>query len=66
MQEIQEIRIFRAGIEATTKDCLCKGLRIVYGLPEQGNKYNIPYLKASLEAVFSEMIRANKKWLFGR
>ena len=35
------------------KDC--------YGLPEQGNKYNIPHLKVSLEAIFSEMNRANKK-----
>ena len=30
-------------------------------MPEQGNKCNIPYLKVSLESIFSEMIRANKK-----
>ena len=30
-------------------------------MPEQGNKYNIPHLKVSLEASFSEMIWANKK-----
>ena len=50
-----------AGIEAGKKDCLCKGLKIVYRLPEQGNKCNIPQLKVSLEAIFSEIIRANKK-----
>ena len=31
------------------------------GLPEQGNKCNFPHLKVSLEAIFSEMIRANNK-----
>ena len=30
-------------------------------MPEQGNKCNIPQLKVSLEAIFSEIIRANKK-----
>ena len=30
-------------------------------MPEQGNKYNIPHLKVSLEAVFSKIIQANKK-----
>ena len=30
-------------------------------MPEQRNKLNIPHLKVSLEAFFSEMIRANKK-----
>ena len=30
-------------------------------IPEQGNKYNNLHLKVSLEAIFSEMIRANKK-----
>ena len=47
--------------KASKKDCLCKGLRIVYGLPEQGKKYNTPHLKVSLEAIFSEMILENKK-----
>ena len=55
------IQIVYAGIEASKKDCLCKGLRIIYGLPEQGNKYNIPHLKLSLEAIFYKMIQANKK-----
>ena len=50
-----------AGIEAGKKDCLCKGLGIVWGLPEQGNKCNIPPLKVLLEAIFSKMIRGNKK-----
>ena len=55
-------KIIYAGIEAGKKNCLCKGLRIVQGLPEQGNKYNIGHLKVSLEAIFfSEMIRSNKK-----
>ena len=30
---------------------------------DQGNKYNIPHLKVSIEAFFSEIIRANKKVL---
>ena len=30
-------------------------------MPEQGNKYNIPHLKVSLEATFSAMTRAYKK-----
>ena len=34
---------------------------MVYGLLEQGNKYNISHLKFFLEAIFFEMIRANKK-----
>ena len=29
--------------------------------PEQGSKYNIPYLKVPLEAFFSDIFRANKK-----
>ena len=55
--------IVYAGIEASKNGCLCKGLRTAYGLPEQGNKYNISHLKVSLEAIFSEMIRANEKVL---
>ena len=53
--------IVYAGIEASKKDCLCKDLRIISGLPGQGNKYNIPYFKVLLEAIFSEMVWANKK-----
>ena len=34
---------------------------MVEGLPEQGNKYKFPRVKVSLEAIFSEMIWANKK-----
>ena len=45
-------KIFYPWIEAVKKDCLCKGLRIVWGLPEQRNIYNIPHLKVSLEATF--------------
>ena len=29
--------------------------------PEQGNKYNVPHLKVSLEAFFPEIIRVNKE-----
>ena len=34
-------------------------------MPEQGNKYNIPHLKVSLEAIFSEMIQTmmNARWM---
>ena len=53
--------IAHAGIEASKKDCLCKDLRIVSGLPGEGNKYYILYLKVLLEAIFSEIVRANKK-----
>ena len=61
IQWLKQVRnIVYAGLEASKKDCLCKGLKIVYRLPEQGNKYNIPHLKVSLEAIFSEMVWANK------
>ena len=30
-------------------------------MPDQGNKYNILHIKVSLETIFSETIRANKK-----
>ena len=50
-----------AEIEATKKDCLCKGLRIVEGFSEQGSKCNILHLKVSPETISSEMIQANKK-----
>ena len=59
---LKQVRnIVYAGIEAGKKDCLCKSLRIAWGFFEQGNKYNIPHLKASLEIIFSNMIRTNKK-----
>ena len=62
IQGLKQVRdIVYAGIEAGKKDCLCKGLGIVWGLPEQGKKCNIFHLKVSLEAIFSKMIRANKK-----
>ena len=31
------------------------------GLPKQENKYHIPHLKVSLEAIFSKIIQSNKK-----
>ena len=38
-------KIVYAGIETGKKEYLCKGLRIAKGLPEEGNKCNISYLK---------------------
>ena len=77
MQELKHrscrAKIIYPGIEVRRKDGLSmqglkpvrksvyENLRIVFGLPEQGTKYNIPHLKGSLEAIFSEMIQANKK-----
>ena len=48
-----------AGIEAGKKDCLCRGLKIAQGLPEQGNKYNIPQLKQIKK--FSYFINGNAR-----
>ena len=50
-----------AGIETSKRDCQCKCLRIVQGLPEPGNKYNNAHLKVSLEGAFSEVTQGNKK-----
>ena len=56
--------IFYARIQASKEDCLCRGLRIAKGLSGQGNKYNISHLTISLEAIFSEMIRTKKDFIF--
>ena len=48
----QVSNIIYAEIKASKKDCLCKYLRILPGLLEQRNKYNILYIKVLLEAIF--------------
>ena len=57
---LKQVRnIVYAGIEDSKKDCLFKGLRIVLRIA-WAEKKNISHLKVSLEALFFEMIRANK------
>ena len=62
IQRLKQVRsMVYAGIETSKRDCQCKCLRIVQGLPEPGNKYNNAHLKVSLEGAFSEVTQGNKK-----
>ena len=59
----QVSNIVYAEIEASKKDCLCKDLRIVSGLLEQRNKYNILHIKVLLEAIFfTQYFKQTKKF----
>ena len=61
IQGLKHVRnIVSAGIEASKKDCPCKGLGSSKDCMSR-ETHNIPRLKVLLEAIFSEMIQTNKK-----